>query len=183
LLALLAQLADLARGYGVAILATTHRTKTRGQQSTLNTVRGSLNYVTAARYVLSLVRDPSDPDARILLTPKSAYGQPPPPLRFRITAGPRLEWDEEPLGEMHEHLLDLPSEPRTTLNECADWLRTELTDGPRSAKELIHDANALGFSKRTLERAKQLLGVRAHRLSATGVWTCFPRPSAVKTGP
>ena len=171
---LLNALAELARTRDVAILATTHLTKYRVGRRFVQRVRGSLAYVAAARYVLALTVDDADPDARILATVKSAYDRPAPPLRFGIAPGPRLRWDRRPLDIVPTDLLDLPPDAGSALSEAVDWLRETLLDGPVSAHELIKQANAIGISTRTLNRAKRLLRIPCRRCTVTQHWSWFP---------
>jgi len=54
----------------------------------------------------------------------------------------------------------------------ATFLREQLQAGPREVEELLHAALERGVTKRTLERAKKVLGVKATRqgFGAGGGW-------------
>lgn len=47
-------------------------------------------------------------------------------------------------------------------DEAADWLSTRLTDGPAAQKDLAELAKADGVTWRTVEHAKETLGVIAY---------------------
>jgi hypothetical protein len=49
-------------------------------------------------------------------------------------------------------------------DRAVDWLRRELSGGPRKSAELYAAAAAAGVPERTLERAKSALKAKSHRL-------------------
>ena len=69
------------------------------------------------------------------------------------------------------------------LDEAISFLETELADGDKRATEMIDSAEAVGISKRTLERAKKELDVGARREGLPGsrgggrLWWSFDRHS------
>lgn len=81
---LLADLADTARQFDVALVVVSHLSK-HPTHRMLHRARGSLSYVVAARAVHLITADPDQPDRRFFASLKSAYGPPTPPLAFRIT--------------------------------------------------------------------------------------------------
>jgi hypothetical protein len=54
------------------------------------------------------------------------------------------------------------------LDEAADFLRVELAFGPKPVAEVNRDADGLGISRRTLERARKDLGVESRRVGGVG---------------
>jgi len=168
LIGVLSELGALARRYCVAIVATTHLSKTHGRRSVYR-VRGSVAYAAAARSVLAIAADPGAPEARILHSLKSAYGPAAAALRFRIGDGPRVVWDGEALGQPPADLLDLSAEGSSALGEACAWLEGAVSGGERTANEMLREAAAQGIRPRTLHRAKRMLGVRSRR-TGQGVW-------------
>jgi hypothetical protein len=63
-----------------------------------------------------------------------------------------------------------PNDERTARDDAADFLRAMLADGPRLAKEVQAEARAAGITKRTLERAKKLLGVISSKAGLAAGW-------------
>lgn len=172
---LLGQLATIARGRGVAILAVGHFTKAPARR-VFYRIRGSLSLVAAARSVLLLTSDPDYSDRRILTQVKNAYGPPAPPLAFRIVAGPRLEWDDpaRPDWRLATGVLDLSPESFSVLSDACDWLTDFLSAGPRPAREVLAAARATGIPRVTLFRAKRLLNIPSQKIGHT--WTWLPTP-------
>ncbi len=175
----LAGLADIARSYGVAIVAVGHLSKTSAHR-TLYRVRGSLALVAAARSVLLLTADPDRSDRRILAPLKTVYGPPPPPLALRIAPGPRLEWNppgpvfgsatDPPVLTTCTDLLDLSPDAHSALSEACAWLPDFLSAGPRPVYEVLRAARASAISLRTLQRAKRLLAIRSVRPAHDSPW-------------
>jgi hypothetical protein len=102
---------------------------------------------------------------------KGNIGKPPPTLAYRITQVgeaenmPRISW----LGEREtsaEAALASQSgggdaqEGRHSLSDAKDFLRAELVEDV-SAEEMYERAKNAGIAKRTLERARTELGVKA----------------------
>lgn len=63
-----------------------------------------------------------------------------------------------------------PAVRRKKGEDAEDFLRTTLADGPLLAQEVFQRANAAGFSRRTLERAKSSLGVVSPRGGRLSTW-------------
>jgi len=51
-----------------------------------------------------------------------------------------------------------------TRDRAVDWLRVELANGPRPAAAVYAAAAAAGIPDRTLERAKEMLPAKSHRV-------------------
>ena len=75
-----------------------------------------------------------------------------------------MEWDG-PVPYSADDLVR-PSEVEVSAparEQAADFLKDALAAGPRLARELFAEAEALGISEKTLRRAKGALGVVAER--------------------
>jgi len=114
-------------------------------------------------------RDPDDGtgDARILAVAKTNLGPLPPSLRYSIRpegGSIRVEWSGESTHSAAA-LLAVPEEgeSRNTVEEAGEFLESILEDGPVSAAEAQRKAKSAGFKKRTVDRAKKLIGVKARR--------------------
>lgn len=91
---------------------------------------------------------------------------------------PRLSWETEPVAMSADDALarendsgDKPGPDAEAAQAAADWLAAALADGPRLVNDLVDEwKNGEGGSKRTLERAKQSLGVEAFRAEVPGPW-------------
>jgi hypothetical protein len=168
----LAPLAELAERRGVVVLVVRHLNKSGGDQA-LYRGGGSIGIVGAARAGLLIAADPDDPARRILASVKSNLAQPPPALAYRLVEAPnravRVEW----LGtttHTANQLLAMPAgvDAPGPQAEALAFLREVLADGPVAASEVQQQARAAGISPRTLNRAKQVAGVRAARVGGVG---------------
>jgi hypothetical protein len=115
-------------------------------------------------------KDEADPARRLLLPLKSNISPDVGGLAFSIMphgldGQATLCWAAEPVSVDADDAIGHgqrgkrgPAPDERT--EAADWLREQLTDGPRPAKAIMVDGSDIGFSKRTLYRAfKEINGV------------------------
>ncbi len=168
----LGPLAILAGELGVAVILVRHLNKSTGG-SALYRGGGSIGIIGAVRTGLLFARDPDDDSKRVLACAKSNVAEMPAAWSAQMVGSglaSRIEW----LGESSqtpERLL-APSADNadpTLAEEAADWLRSELADGPRPSTDIKGAAREAGFAWRTVERAKAPLGVRATREGEAGV--------------
>ena len=61
-----------------------------------------------------------------------------------------------------------PGRPSKARDEAVDWLRMVLIDGPVPAATLRAEAKAAGISWRTIERAREVLGVIVKQIGEAG---------------
>jgi len=188
--AVLAPLADLARHLNVAIVAVTHLRK--GEGAAMYRTMGSLAFIAAARAAFALARDPDDPTGtrRLLILIKNNIGNDKTGMAFRLSESPasdpervpKVEWSEEPVTLSADDAIGSSASTRAARNDPIDdasqWLAEFLRYGPVAAADVIQNAENAGISKRTLGRAKKLLGVRTDKQSYSGPWMwAMPGPS------
>ena len=184
----LAPLARIAAARSCAVLAILHINKSIGSDW-YRRLSGSGGFGGAARSVLLFGRDPDDPDpdrgpGRILAHAKCNVGPLAPSQRWTVapillpasgvdpeTHTARLEL----LGES-EHgaraLLDARSDPQERLprDEAEEFLRVELANGPRPAKDMERAAREAGIARMTLRRARTDLGVTTEKSGFHDGW-------------
>jgi hypothetical protein len=177
--AVLDPIADWAEGLGVGVLGVTHPPKAT-QKNAIRQFTGSLAYTAAPRLAQYVTKE-ADTDRTLLLGVKNNLGELPPGRAFRI-AGKDLgggiitshvQWDDGPVHFTADQALaanDATSRGGS-LHEAKEFLRGQLADGPRDAAEIIEAAEANGISKRTLDRARSALGVKANKDGYQGKWT------------
>jgi hypothetical protein len=123
------------------------------------------------------------PPARItavILVPFPRYDGWPfilPGLEFKIADG-RIEWQQGP-AKLTAAAVIAGERWGTDMTEAEQWLNDSLANGSRPAKEVVAQARECGISKRTLDRAKVVLGVRSEKRQIDGVSCWFWSP---KTG-
>lgn len=166
--AVLAPLHDLATEYQCSIVCVVHLRK--GATDNVNhRVAGSIDLVAAARTVLMVGSDPTDPDQRAVAVSKSNLGPRPVPRRFILDAGGFL-WVSEPANDLTPETLFGPrlseddQERASALSDAMDWLRDFLSVGPRATLDCKAEAKTAAISESTLERARGKLGVKARKM-------------------
>jgi putative DNA primase/helicase len=176
--ALLQSLTELARIYRVAIVAVTHLNK-RASTGSVNRVMGALSFVSTARTVWAIVRDPNDPEQRLMLPLKSNVADDNQGISFRLSklagaAVPRVEWAPQSLAMSFQSFCAPVSAARFNLAEqryrdtehhITVRLRETLSKGPKERSDLDL---FLGVSEEQLYRAGDRLGVIKIK---DGFWT------------
>ncbi len=174
----LTPLLELARKHSISILAVTHLNKNQNQCSQYRT-SGSIAYTALARIAWTLVKDPQDPESRILYCSKSNLGIPGTGFRFRVSGGPasqdcRLEWDECPVDlELDEALrsqLEWSEGPNSKIETATEFLRMLLSDQGLASSEVIERGKASGHAEKTLRRAFSRLGGKPAKKGMEGGW-------------
>lgn len=172
----LGALADLAERLDVAVLAIRHLNKSGGSHP-LYRGGGSIAFIAAARAGLLAARDPADPDGprRVLAPTKANLARRPPALAYRLETAPdddhpRVAWEGETDHAAADLLDRATGHERTARDEAAEFLRVELSRGPRPVSELKDAAAGAGLSWRTVERAKTELGVESEKDGWDGPW-------------
>jgi hypothetical protein len=176
-------LAQLAGNTDCAVLGLRHFRKSPSENP-LYRGGGSIAFVGAARAAYLMAVDPDEPagNRRILAPTKMNVGPLPSSLAFRLvvdTAGgcPHLVWE----GPSHHTAASLSAMPNpgrrdSARSRAADVLADLLADGPVPTVEVYRRAAEEGVSERTLDRAKDELGVKSHKVGGPGErshWVLF----------
>jgi hypothetical protein len=158
-------LADTAQETGAAVLVIRHLNKATGGNP-LYRGGGSIGIIGAARAGMLVARDPDNVDRRVLASTKCNLAKLPASLSFDLSAADsgalRVGWIG-PCAHTADSLLAAPrdEEERGAVQEAVEVLRAVLANGSRPANEVECEARKAGISKRTLDRAKAALGVKA----------------------
>lgn len=160
---LLDELVVAAAGTRTAVLMIVHLNKRDGVNA-LERIAESAEFVYRPRSILFLAKDPDDPAGRrrVLAHEKNSYGAPGETLALAITDD-GLSW--EGATEMTARDLLVPERERSTaskLAEAMDFLRQQLTDGPRPAEEVTQAAWRAHIKDITLSRARDKLKVESY---------------------
>ena len=173
-------LVDLGARLGAAVLGVTHLSKGTAGRDPLERVTGSLAYGALARLVWLAARQPAEDDAperRVLMRAKSNIGPDGDGFEYALVNGElselpgvtasRVTWGNPVTGTAREVLADVePSgdrEERQDRRDAADWLRDLLTGDALPVKAVRQQADAAGFSWRTMQRAMRDIGVVSRR--------------------
>lgn len=176
---LLTPLAAFAEHTGVAVVLVRHLTKA-GSRNALYRGAGSIGIIAAARSGLLAAADPAadQPHRHVLVQTKCNLASA-ESLTFRTRKRGDsivIEWLGTSSCTAAEVAAQGGTEPRA-LGEALWALYSFLSDGPVPAREVIKLAAAAGVAKRTLDRAKRVLGVIVRKVgSGTGSWWTWELP-------
>ncbi|HSW01838.1 MAG TPA: AAA family ATPase [Sedimentisphaerales bacterium] len=166
----------LAERCGVAILLVAHRRKSPGPNAD-DMALGSRAFTAVSRSVLHLMRDSQDRSRRLLLAGKNNNAPEAKGLAFAIRSEadglPRICWESGHVEitadqAMRQENRESSEGDKTAVQRAVTWLQDALADGPVPSADVLTHAKAQGISQRTLERAKESLGVRSDRKSGQG---------------
>ena len=110
-------------------------------------------------------------ERRVLVSVKCNLSKPPKTLVYHLEQNAdevlRVVWDGELDEDGGADSFLRPSTSRedrpSKLDEAVGWLRARLSDGPKPSKQIEAAADEVGIALRTLERAKDRLGVRVEQ--------------------
>lgn len=171
----LGQVAAVAESTGAAFLLVRHLNKKSGL-SAVYRGGGSIGVTGAARAEFMVGVDPADPEGRILACVKSNLAPEPSSLRFHIESHgttSRVRWGDQCDTTAHD-LCASGSDGRKSgkADEAKGIIEDMLAHGPVPSTDVLEACLAVGVSKRTYERVKSELGVKACRegFGDDGTW-------------
>jgi hypothetical protein len=170
--ALLWQLSELAADVEAAIIVVRHLRKSRSDKALYQGV-GSIDVIGAARSALLVSIHPEHSDLRVIahlkhnLTPRGESWS------FKLeeegtSQTAILKWQGK--SSLYAEDLSAASHSNSALAEAVTFLVKELQDGPRPAKAIREKGAASGHASRTIDRAKDELGIKSRKESRGG-WT------------
>jgi hypothetical protein len=172
--AILTPLKEWAAVVKVAVIGISHFSK-HGRGHAIHKIVDS-QAITAATRAVWLTADDEAAGRKLFLRGKVNIGRPVSGLAYSIVAegvplesgklisAPRIEWHEAVTKTAEEVLGERRRGPDTeALAECIEFIRSELSDGPKPAKEMVKAGHANGFSTTTLRRAKMALSIASKR--------------------
>lgn len=177
--AILTPLAQVAAKHNTAILAITHFNKSNANEP-LSRVIGSIGLVAAARAAYVIVKDPKDPAIRYFLPIKNNIGNDSQGFAYSIVTfflddsitTSQVSWRSGTVDA--KAILNTSEEPRaSSVTEACELLKELLKNGPLAASEIMGQAEAVGFSKAAMQRAKQRLKVKHRKLGMKEGWEWF----------
>jgi hypothetical protein len=164
----------LARELNIGILAIGHVRKAKSEHDVLARVLGSTAYTAVPRSVMFLGYPKEGDDLRLAHL-KSNLGKLQISRKVRIKEIRRLDTSrafvfDEAWEDAHELNVAPPDEGKK-LQAAMDFLLEELAIGAQESRALLDKGEALGFSNRTLRRAKAKLGSKVKVDNARGPGT------------
>jgi len=170
----LTPLKRMAERTGAAVLLVRHLNKSQGGNP-LYRGGGSIGIIGAARSGMVVGPHPDSEELRVLAGQKNNLSLPPRSLAYKIKTAENGSAKIAYQGFSEAtaaQLLRVPEdeEEKSALSEAKEFLTSELSRTPVSAKAIKKSAREAEISERTLRRAKQMLGVRSEKES-DGSWT------------
>jgi hypothetical protein len=161
----LTPLKELAEKTNTALVLVRHLNKSGGRRS-LYRGSGSIGIIAATRSALLAGIDPKDQNMRVLCHVNSNLGPLAPSLRFEPVKTDddvvRVEWRGE-CDYTPEDLLGTPKQKGEKLEDAQAFLLKLLADGPVEQGTVKAKAAEAAIAYRTVERAKEMLGLRSKR--------------------
>lgn len=162
----LSRLAKLAENHELAVLVVRHLSK--GSAKAIYRGLGSIDFTAACRSVLLAGSDPENPAVLAIVHIKSNLAKKGPSQGYELRDD-NFYWTGESTLTSGQILAgDDNSSNVSEIDEAITFLKDELADGPVSAKTVYNDAEGVGISKRTLNRAKAQLGIITRHLGEKG---------------
>jgi putative DNA primase/helicase len=174
--AVLEPLAAWAEDHHVAVLGITHPPKNTPLKA-MHAMVGSIAYIAAARLAFLAIEEP-ETERRLLLPVKNNLAPLAPGLAYFlaqriITKGivaSHIIWDSRPVSVTANEALAASRGETPAMNEAKDFLLDELSNGPRSTKDLKKAAQAAGLSWVTIRRAQAHLRIKPTKTGLEGSW-------------
>jgi hypothetical protein len=169
-------LAKMAAEARVAIVAIAHLNK-QVSAAAVNRVMGAISFMSTARSVWSVVRDPESAEQRLMLPMKSNISAASAGMRFRFAKvegfdAPKLEWGDAPVtttfeGSRERRLDPAEREMQDKESYVMERLREELVDGPKERSLL---KMVLTGTEQQQYRAAQKMGILKLKEGYKGGW-------------
>lgn len=158
-------LALLAREMDIGILLVRHLRK-GGSDVAIEAGQGSMDFIATVRSGLIVFPHPADPNTKVLAHPKANWSASGRSLTFEINASnrarvPTIKWLSE-LDDTADQLMQGASKQKVD-EAAASKIVELLAGGPMAARDAIDHLTRLGFSERTIDRAKGIAGVKSGR--------------------
>ncbi len=170
---ILAACARLAERYGCAFVLIRHLGKTPSARAIYRGL-GSIDFAAAARSVLLVGKDPSNPEhVRAIAHVKSSLAPAGSSIGFELRQGEFLWTGRSDLTAGDLLAADPLPGDGSAVDAACEFLRTELVGGPRPSREMDSVAEREGIKRSTLKRARKKLGVIAQKVGRPGQGGCW----------
>ena len=154
--------------YQLSWVYTSHLNKSV-ELSGVERVSGSSAYVNVPRAGFIATKDPVDQNRRLLVPIPGNLARPMDALAYYIQEDgqecPIVLWQNKTIHvDIDEVMARVDPHARKVLEEAAEWLRTQVENGPVPSEQIFKDAAKQGgWSKDQINRAKGPAGVRSRK--------------------
>lgn len=172
--ALLAQLAEVASESEAAMIVVRHLRKSSATKAICQGI-GSIDVIGAARSALLVGIHPEDIDLRVVAHLEHNVAPRGDSWLYELDAKiegqmPILQWRGKSNLTVEDLLGAQPSN-QSAMDAAMTFLREELEDGPKPAKEVSDKAGAAGHAERTIQRAKDAIGIKSKKHKDGWLWS------------
>lgn len=154
-------LTRIAENCRCAIVLICHLNKGTGGKS-LYRMLGSIDIAAAARSVLMIARDDSDPELRTVSQIKNNLAPAGADIAFRLSKEDGFVWEKS--QEKNDVSTTSP------MNRAREILLRQLEDGEVKANDMLDQMAAAGISERTTRRALLELHIKSYRRGKAWYW-------------
>jgi putative DNA primase/helicase len=185
--AVLGPLKEWAEEYRVAVIIITHFKK-GGTGRAIDQVMGSLAFTALSRSAWAFVEE-KDADGKatgrkVMAKIKQNITEPVDALTYTLVGievaegirAPRVQWGEVVSGNADDVMGGAKPRPAQKLSMAIAFLRAQLSNGEKAAREIGRAAREVGFAEKTVARAKDELRVVSERTTSGWVWR-LPEPA------
>lgn len=171
---LMTKLSNIATECGCAILLIGHQTKAKSNNAIYRGL-GSIDIAAAARSVLVVCKAPEIEYRRAIVPIKSSLAPTGQTILFDLDHDRGFEWvgfsslTQDDL--LNSRSGESVGKKESTLDDCAEFLKSKLSQGRLPAKELKQAALKAGFSEATINRARKKAPIRGIK-KGKGGWYC-----------
>ena len=161
------KLSAMAERTGCAVVLVGHMNKSSGTKAAYRGI-GSIDFFAIARSVLLVGRTPNDSGVRAIVQIKNNLEREGEPMAFRLSES-GFQWMGDSDVSADELLSGGANADKHKI--AIDFLKNILSDGQEvPASSVFTQARTLGVSKRTIENAKQELGVKSVKRGSSWMW-------------
>lgn len=161
-------LVTMAIKYDCALVAIRHWTKMAGGRASYRG-QGNIDFLAAARSVLSVGISPEDERLRIMAQAKNSICARGTSLGFTL-GDEGLRWAGVSAITADELSAAQPQRHKHQRQDAMKWLKAYLHAGPQATLSVIAAAESVGINEKTLRRAKEHLGILAAKEGTTWYW-------------
>ena len=163
----LSKLSKVAEETNCAIILVGHMTKTNGGKQIYRGL-GSIDIAAAARSILMVSRDKEDPWKRYMFPVKSSLAPEGEPIGFELDKEKGFHW----IGKCQIDIEELLTVERSTAKKdiAIKYLQTMLATEDLPSTYIYEKMKEYGISKRTVQEAKKIAGIKAYKKGKNWYW-------------
>lgn len=166
---LMRRLSLWATTYDCAIVLIGHLNKREGSKGLYRGL-GSIDVIAAARSVLQVERDETDPDIRIVKQIKNSLGPANTEIRYEIKPETGFRWIVDAPEELEEPVEQVQDENLNKKEKAATIIKNILQVEDVRAKDIFSLMDRNEISRRTAEEVKKEIGIQSVRKMNEWYW-------------